>query len=111
MSYNGYTNYETWAVMLWIDNNESSSSYWRQVAAETYHHLAAEQSHFSREDDAICLLTDKLKESYQYQMETILDRAQGDGTVWADLLNASLCAVDFSQVAKNLMEGIVAVPS
>lgn len=111
MTYNGYSNYETWAVQLWIDNNESSSSYWRQIASELYYQHAVEQVHFSKVEDAICLLVDKLKESYQYQMETMLDRAQGDGTVWADLLNASLCAVNFGEIAKNLMESILTVPA
>jgi hypothetical protein len=107
MSYNGYTNYETWAVMLWIDNNESSSAYWRQMAREMYYHRAAEQAHFSREEDAVCLLAEKLRESYSDQMERVLNDANVQGTVWADLLNASVCAVHFHEVAKNLMEGVV----
>jgi hypothetical protein len=106
MSYNGYTNYETWAVQLWIDNNESSSSYWRQVAAETYYHQAIEGVHFSKVEDAICLLTEKLKDSYNNQMETVLSESNTSGTVWADLLNASVCAVNFGEIAKNIMESI-----
>jgi hypothetical protein len=107
MSYNGYTNYETWAVQLWIDNNESSSSYWRQVAAETYYHQASEQVHFSKVEDAICLLTEKLKDSYNAGMEQLLSDGNSTGTVWADLLNASVCAVNFGEIAKNLMESVV----
>ena len=106
MTYNGYTNYETWAVQLWIDNNESSSSYWRQVAMETYYHQAVEQVHFSKVEDAICLLTEKLKGSYNNQMESVLSEANVAGTVWADLLNASVCAVNFGEIAKNIMESI-----
>ncbi len=27
--YNGWTNYETWAVSLWIDNDHATYAYWR----------------------------------------------------------------------------------
>ncbi len=109
MTYNGYSNYETWAVQLWIDNNESSSAYWRQLASEIYHYQASDQPHFSKAEDAVCILTEKMKDSYNNQMERVLNDANVQGTVWADLLNASVCAVNFHEVAKNLMESILTV--
>jgi len=111
MTYNGYSNYETWAVQLWIDNTESKSAYWRRLAEEVYNHQASEQVHFSKIEDATCILAEKLKEKHNDQMERILNDANVTGTVWADLLNASVCAVNFGEIAKNLMESVVAVPS
>jgi hypothetical protein len=111
MTYNGYSNYETWAVQLWIDNTESKSAYWRRLAEEVYNHQASEQVHFSKVEDATCILAEKLKEKHNDQMERILNDANVTGTVWADLLNASVCAVNFHEIAKNLMESVVAVPS
>ncbi len=111
MTYNGYSNYETWAVQLWIDNTESKSAYWRRLAEEVYNHQAYEQVHFSKVEDATCILAEKLKEKHNDQMERILNDANVTGTVWADLLNASVCAVNFHEIAKNLMESVVAVPS
>jgi hypothetical protein len=61
MTYNGYSNYETWAVQLWIDNSESSSAYWRRLDEEVYNHQAAEQNYFSRTEDAACILADNLR--------------------------------------------------
>jgi hypothetical protein len=29
MSYNGWSNYETWNVKLWMDNDEGSYNYWQ----------------------------------------------------------------------------------
>ena len=107
MTYNGYSNYETWAVQLWIDNNESSSAYWRRLAEEVYNHQASEQTHFSKVEDAACILTEKLRESYSDGMERVLSDANAMGTVWTDLLNASVCAVNFGEIAKNLMESVI----
>ena len=107
MTYNGYSNYETWAVQLWIDNTESKSSYWRRLAEEIYNHQASEQAHFSKVEDATCILAEKLKEKHNDQMERILNDANVTGTVWADLLNASVCAVNFGEIAKNLMESVI----
>ena len=107
MTYNGYSNYETWAVQLWIDNNESYSAYWRRLAEEIYNHQAVEQIHFSRAEDAACILAEKLRDSYNSGMEVLLSDGNATGTVWADLLNASVCAVNFGEIAKNLMESVI----
>ncbi len=32
--HNGWTNYETWVVALWIDQDHGSYKYWRETAAE-----------------------------------------------------------------------------
>ena len=32
--YNGYTNYATWNWTLWLDNDEGSYAYWRELAEE-----------------------------------------------------------------------------
>lgn len=111
MSYNGYSNYETWAVQLWIDNTESKSAYWRRLAEEIYNHQAEEPAlgglGMTKIDDAIYLLADRLRNSYNNGMEKVLNDANVTGTVWADLLNASVCAVNFGEIAKNLMESVI----
>jgi len=32
--YNGWTNYETWLVKLWIDNEQGSQDYWIERAEQ-----------------------------------------------------------------------------
>lgn len=36
--YSGWTNYETWNVALWMDNDQRSNEYWREQASEIYEH-------------------------------------------------------------------------
>jgi hypothetical protein len=31
-TYNGWTNYETWCVHLWLTNDEGTYNYWREEA-------------------------------------------------------------------------------
>lgn len=42
--YNGWSNYETWAVALWIGNEQGSYQYWEQdQAGECYRDAVKEQ--------------------------------------------------------------------
>ena len=34
--YNGWTNYETWAVKLWIDNEQGTQLAWQDAAREAW---------------------------------------------------------------------------
>lgn len=34
MAHQGWTNYETWAVSLWINNDEYLNRYWAEMAAK-----------------------------------------------------------------------------
>lgn len=40
-TYNGWTNYETWNVALWIGNEEGSYRYWQAVTQECYDEATA----------------------------------------------------------------------
>ena len=35
-TYNGWTNYETWCVALWIDNEEPTQRYWHEQAQQAH---------------------------------------------------------------------------
>jgi hypothetical protein len=86
--YNGWTNYETWAVSLWIDNEESSYRYWRQEAARY-------QQDIADKEDAICGLAGQLKQE-------ISDEAPTDEpSVYSDLLNAALSEVNWAEIAES----------
>lgn len=92
--YNGYTNYETWAVALWIDNEQGSQEYWQCVAAE----LSSSDSpgYIADENTQRCRLADRLKDEH----EEALPELQGFA---ADLLNAAVSEVDWYDIADNLI--------
>jgi len=82
--YNGWFNYETWAVNLWMDNEEGSQSYWRDLARS-----------YARRDDVY-----GLSKMIQSEHEEALPDLNGFA---ADLLNGAMSEVNWYEIAQNLM--------
>lgn len=99
--YNGWTNYETWLVALWQDNDEGSYRYWRDVARHTYD-VAEASPGFTKAEQAALDLSDMLKDSYEEQKDTVVEAGVAD--VWADLLGAALCEVNWYEIAEGMIE-------
>lgn len=93
--YNGYYNVETWMVALWIDNEKGSQEYWREEAEQ-----AIKMSH-GDEDSARNTLEDWLRASHEE------NQPQTTG-LWADLLNAALSEVNWREIAKNMIDEVLA---
>jgi hypothetical protein len=102
--YNGWPNYETWAVALWLSNEETSYRLW--MAAARGAKLDAPRSSFVRElrmteeEAAEHQLADEIKASVEANAPDF------GVTVYADLLQAALSDVDWLSVAKDIMEGL-----
>lgn len=85
--YNGWTNYETWLVNLWMSNDEGSYLYWAEEA-KGY-------------DDAHAL-ADALKDHHE---EWYLD-AVGENlhsSLLSDLLGAAFSSVNWIEIAEHLL--------
>jgi hypothetical protein len=104
--YNGYTNYETWVVNLWLDNEAGTHDYWLRMASYVYKHEAKEQEHFSKMEDAACILADKLKNDHEEAKDEILSNMKLESSLWADLLGAALSATNWHEIAENLLENV-----
>ena len=84
MSYNGWTNYETWCVKLWIDNDHGTYLYWEEqtkAAVNAYH------------------LADQLKDEVE-EANPLADKAD----MFTDLLGAALSDVNWVEIAESMFE-------
>jgi hypothetical protein len=104
--YNGWTNYETWVVNLWMDNEEGSHDYWLEVAQEVSNDLETPTNSMTRMDEAIYILADKLKDYHEEAKDEILERSGMEASVWADLLGAALSAANWREIAEHLLENV-----
>lgn len=99
--YEGWSNYETWCVSLWINNERASYEYWRGEAQrhreEAPHCEMVEDNYWPVEKAPIYNLAGQLNEE-------ISDAAPIEGaSLYADLLFATLGRVDWNEVAESLL--------
>jgi hypothetical protein len=89
--YNGWTNYETWNVALWMGND--SSDYYQEIAQEIFNESETETS-FTKAERATLTLADRLKEDFEENTPTVTG-------CYADLLSAALSEVDWHEIAEH----------
>lgn len=91
-TYNGWKNYETWAVKLWMDNEESTYKHWRDESRR----LARKAID---KDEFLSAMSEALKEGHEQAAPDL------DG-VWSDLLGAALSEVDWYEIAESFVEDV-----
>lgn len=96
--YNGWTNYETWAVNLWLENEEGSYRYWRAEAQRHKEEHGARRTGKPRWGNAKVDLADHLKDELSEQAPDL------GATLWSDLLSAALSEVNWYEIAEHLLE-------
>lgn len=93
--YNGWHNYETWAVKLWIDNEEGQYNRWRGITAATWVQAVA-TTYGTKSQDARLRLADNLKGWHE-------NAAPSLPNVYGDLLSAALGEVDWFEIADSML--------
>ncbi len=102
--HNGWKNYETWVVNLWISNDQASARYWDDNAREALED-AIERGNIhgftgslgEPESYAKSSLARRLKDEIENQMPT-------EGLV-SDLVGAALSEVDWYELAGSAIDG------
>jgi hypothetical protein len=91
---NGWTNYETWCVDLWLGNEESEYNYWCDQAYNV-------KKEFD-EDTQEYTLADMLKDNLEERAEEAITAA----SVFSDLLRAAISEVNFGEIARHLLDTV-----
>jgi len=100
--YNGWANYETWCIALWLNNEQVSYRYWRdaaeRVAQEAPEAPQVKEGLWSTNDAATNLLADQLHEEV-HDSERLKD-----SDFCMDMLLAALKAVEWREIAADFLE-------
>lgn len=100
--YNGWTNYETWVVKLWIDNSEGDHIRWTERTQELVQEAVQDASDADADDirsDAVSTLASELENDHD---EAIPDVSG----VFSDLLGHALGCVDWREIAEHYVNDI-----
>lgn len=97
--YNGWQNYETWLVNLWLSNDSGTYVYWRDLAREAWQHAEATDV-LTRELVARSGLAARLKDEIEEHSPC------PNADLYSDLLNSALSEVDWREVAQHFLEDI-----
>ena len=83
-TYNGWTNYETWNVKLWLDNDQGEHDYWLLRSWEV--------------DGDVYALENELKDAVYENYPDI------PPSMYSDILNAGLSSVNWREIAEAMIE-------
>lgn len=92
--YNGWTNYETWNVALWLGNEQGSDLECSDMADRAIDRNEGDK------DAARTSMADQLKDMIEEQAAAIMPNAG----MFTDLLNAALSEVDWEEIASHYVE-------
>lgn len=98
--YNGWRNYETWAVALWIDNEQGSYSYSREMVSDAVESHALDPNTEPGETVSVSDIADRLKDWIEESAPEM------EASLYSDLLNAALSEVDWYEIAENYLEEV-----
>lgn len=94
-TYNGWTNYETWAVALWWGNDEGSYGTYREAVQRCWREAGADGV-ATRSENARYALAEWLKSEME-EGNPLTDAP----SVYSDLLGAALSEVDWYEITDS----------
>jgi len=95
---NGWTNYPTWNVKLWIDNDEALYLYWRDVAADLARETESSSPVWTIEQSRRFALVDRLKAE--------ICAPEFSAGMAQDILGWAFEQVDWYEIAAAIIEDV-----
>lgn len=103
--FNGFRNYATWTVALWLGNDQSSYERWREEARKLWddacHDSAVIAQRWSREDKTEYDLSSRIAEAVNEVAEEVKNG------LLRDLLNGALASVAWHEVAAHVLADLL----
>jgi len=98
--YQGWENYETWLIALWLSNEEGIYRRWQERADELLEGQDGDAEAAKGE------LAEELAQSFDEEADEMIPT----GTVFSDLIHAALGEVEWLEVAQDVMGDRLAAP-
>jgi hypothetical protein len=95
MEYNGWKNYETWNVALWLGNDQGTYSLHCEMAQEAYD---------ENDGDKGSAASDLAKKIEEFVDEN--NPLAGESSMFSDLLNSALSEVDYYEIAEHYLADV-----
>ena len=95
MSYNGWSNYETWCVALWMDNEPGTYEERCDIMRDAWSNTDEDDEALTRSEQARDVLAQWLKAFVEESAPSL------DASLYGDLLNAALSEVNWHEIAGN----------
>ena len=100
-TYNGWTNYETWCVNLWMDNGQGSQKFFRDTARQIHAETGAYGTGLKLRRVATVRFAEWLQDYYSQENWPELSG------VYEDLLRSAFDAVNWDEIARHYIEAVL----
>lgn len=111
--YQGWTNYETWSVNLYMENDQPEAARWLEDAKSALVEAKPEYSTaeptrvlFTARENAVFALAETMKEAFGEEADRCFELLGGCESVMAQLLTGAVGAVEWREVARHWIDKI-----